>query len=86
MIPKTQGWDESVNQAPRLFVEAISAIDNASGLIAGVGLIDDDQDDDSEVVNQHSLKTRAKDNWCTGGGYQHQLTPFFFSDRFFSCL
>ena len=42
MIPKTQGWDESVNQAPRRFVEAISATDNASGLIAGVGLIDDD--------------------------------------------
>ena len=60
MIPKTQGWDESVNQAPRRFVEAISAIDNASGLIAGVGLIDDDQDDDSEVVNQHSLKPAQK--------------------------
>ena len=50
MIPKTQGLDESVNQAPRRFVEAISATDNASGLIAGVGLIDDDQDDDSEVA------------------------------------
>jgi len=44
-----QGLDESVNQARRQFVDAISAIDNALGLIADVGLIDDDQDDYFEV-------------------------------------
>jgi len=44
-----QGLDESVNQAHRRFVDAISATENASGLIAGVGLIDDDQDDYFEV-------------------------------------
>ena len=55
-----QGLDQSVNQTPRRCVDAISAIDNASGLIAGVGLIDDGQDDDFEVVNQHSLKPAQK--------------------------
>ena len=34
-----QGLDESVNQAQRRFVDAISAIDNASGLIADAWLI-----------------------------------------------
>ena len=55
-----RGLDEFVNQAPRRCVDAISAIDNASVLIAGVGLTDDDQDDDFEVVNQHSLKSVQK--------------------------
>ena len=55
-----QGLDQSVNQTPRRCVDAISAIDNASGLISGVGLTDDDQDGDFEVVNQHSLKSAQK--------------------------
>ena len=83
MIPKTQGWDESVNQAPRRFVEAISATDNASGLIAGVGLIDDDQDDDSEVVNQHSLKPAQKTTRVRGNqaGISTSWYPFLSTIR-----
>ena len=44
-----QGLDESANQAQRRFVDAIPATDNASGLIASVGLIDNDRDDYFEV-------------------------------------
>ncbi len=45
-----QGLDESANQAQRRFVDAISATDNASGLIADVGLLDDQDDYFEEKV------------------------------------
>ena len=49
MIPKTQGLDESVNQAQRRFVDVISATENASRLVVGGSPVDEDQDDYFEV-------------------------------------
>ena len=48
-----QGLDESVNRAQRRFVDTIPATDNVWGLIAGVRLIEDDQDDYFEVKVLH---------------------------------
>ena len=49
----------------------------------GKHLQPDLQDDDSEVVvlryETALIETRAKDNSCTGGGYQHLLIPLFLS-------
>ena len=44
-----QGLDESVNQAQRRFIDAISATDNASRLVVGGPLVDEDQDDYFDV-------------------------------------
>ena len=48
-ILKTQGLDESVNQAQRRFVDVISATENASRLVVGGSPVDEDQDDYFEV-------------------------------------